>query len=139
MKRVQSFIPTSGVRPVRSFLRSIRCAFTVKEKDDLPQQQRWTILDHTVAIGSSSGTKRTGSRCVKVVTPRRPLMKMVALEILPNLRGGRGSESLQKAPNDNALGSSVRNRENHKGGISRTLGALISSGYFHETCMNTRS
>jgi hypothetical protein len=50
---------------------------------------------------------------------------MEALETIQNLRGGRGSESLQKWLNDNAPGSFVKNRENRKGGISQNLCAMF--------------
>jgi hypothetical protein len=78
-----------------------------------------------MVTGSFSGIKTTGSRCVRVVTPRRLLKKMEALETIQNLRGGRGSESLQKWLNDNAPGSFVRNRKNPKGGISRISCAIF--------------
>ena len=99
--------------------------YTAIEKEDSRQLQRWTTSNHTVVIGSSSGIKKTGSHCVKVVTPRRQLKKMEASEIVLNLRGGRGSKSLQKWPGDNAPGSFVKNRENPKGGISRISCAIF--------------
>ena len=112
--------------------------FTAREKEDSSRQLRWTISNHTAVTGSSSGIKTTGSRCVRVVTLRRPLKKMEALETIQNLRGGRGSKSLQKWLNDNAPGSFVKNRENRKGGISRGLAAVIIAGIINELRMITR-
>jgi hypothetical protein len=59
--------------------------FTARGKEDSLRQLKWTTSNHTVVTGSSSGTKRTGSLSVKVVTPRRLLKKMEASEILLNL------------------------------------------------------
>ena len=112
--------------------------FTARGKEDSPQQQRWTISNHTVVTGNSSGIKTIGSHFVKVVTRRRLLKKMEASEIIRNPRGGRGSESLQKWLNDNAQGSFVKNRENRKGGISRGLTAVIIAGNLYEPRMITR-
>ena len=128
---------TSGERLAKTFLRSIRCVFTAREKEGWLQHQRWTTSNHTVVTGSSSGTKRTGSRCVKVVTPRRQLKKMEASEIILNPWGGRGSESLQKWPGDNAPGSFVRNRKNRKGGISRISCAIFKGRKSPENLMNS--
>lgn len=137
MIEAQRCTPTSGVRPVKSFLQSIPSVFTAKGKEDSPRQPRWTTSNPTAVTGSSSGIKRTGSPCVRAVTPRRPLKKMEALEIILILRGGRGSTSLQTCWNDNAPGSFVKNRENHKGGISRGLAAVIITGNLYEPRMIT--
>jgi hypothetical protein len=59
----------------------ILCVFNVKKKEGLLRQQRWTISFPTAGTENSSGTERTGSPFVKVVTVRRPLKKMAALEI----------------------------------------------------------
>ena len=73
------------------------CVHCEREGRLTPATEVDHIKPHTVVTGNSSGTKTTGNRFVKVVTPRRPLKKMEASEIIQNPRGGRGSESLQKA------------------------------------------
>jgi len=138
MIEAQRCTPTSGVRPARSFLRSTPCVSIAKRKEDSPRQQRWTTSNPMAVTGSSSGTKTTGSPCVRAVTPRRLLKKTEALETLRSLRGGRGSTSLQTCWNDNAPGSFVKSRENHKGGISRGLAAVIIAGILNESRMITR-
>jgi len=85
---LQRCIPISGERLAKTFLRSIRCVFTAREKEDSRQLQRWTTSNHTVVTGSSSGIKTTGSHFVKVVTRRRLLKKMEASEITWSSRGG---------------------------------------------------
>jgi hypothetical protein len=55
--------------------------FIVKKKEGLLRQQRWTISFPMAGTENFSGTERTGSPFVKVVTVRRLLKKMAALEI----------------------------------------------------------
>jgi hypothetical protein len=55
--------------------------FIVKKKEGLLRQQRWTISFPMAVTENFSGTERTGSPFVKVVTVRRLLKKMAALEI----------------------------------------------------------
>jgi hypothetical protein len=55
--------------------------FIAKKKEGLLRQQRWTISFPTAGTENFSGTERTGSPFVKVVTVKKLLKKMAALEI----------------------------------------------------------